>query len=163
MPTLFRDLSIFGSLFILLGAALGMIGVFMIWFIGDTSMLGVKYSGWDMYESSATAYYKWIPAVVLVLSMAAFASGMLSIFRKKAGGSAAIIIGIAVMVAYFAYGAYSSTVLVLPNMIITSKTAMVLLEFAGPGLLTVLPAGMISFIGGLALVLRERAAEQEAD
>jgi hypothetical protein len=147
-------------LFIIFGAAIGLISVFMIWFVGDSSIFNQEYSGWDIYESSATAYYKWIPPVVLVLSVAVFASGILSLFKKKAGGSAAIILGVAVVVVYLAYGLYSSTTLVLPNMAITAKTAMGMMDFAGPGILAVLPAGMMSFIGGLALVLRERRTEQ---
>ncbi|MDR0887564.1 MAG: hypothetical protein LBM39_00050 [Candidatus Methanoplasma sp.] len=148
---------------IVIGSIVGIASVFTVWFAGDLSIFNMQYTGWEMSGSPDADYYKWMPLIVLVSSVAALASGILSFFRKREGGIIASLLGAVILLAVLAYVLYSSTLLYLPDMAVTAVSPMWLYEYAGIGIWLVIVAAILLIVGGSLLAVAEGKAERSAE
>lgn len=116
-----RSRSAIYSIVVLLGAIVGIAGVFMAWLQIDLFVGTYSVSGWEILNNAiedstldniVDGYPRWMPLIALVFAVIALLNSLVAIARPgKTGGIIAVISGLLMIVSVILFATYSETVL----------------------------------------------------
>ncbi len=137
------------SIIVLIGAIIGIAGIFLAWFQADVMVTTISSSGWDIIQNAidkgdfdlSDGYYRWMPLIVLVFAVIAALNSLVSIARPgRTGGIIAVISGLLMIIAAILFITYSETDL--------GVTWFKMSDYLGVGVYLAIVAGALSLIFG---------------
>lgn len=139
------------SVIALVGALIGIIGIFVVWMEYEFLFIEVTRTGWEFITNSLDnpdfsldGYVKWTPLIVLVFSVIGLIVALLGIARPgRSGGIGAAVSGIFVLLGAILF-------------ILYSDNGFKMSEYIGMGVYLAVIAGVILLIFGI-LMTRSKA------
>lgn len=131
------------SLIALIGAIIGIVGIFMAWISVDLFLSTYSVSGWEIITESLEArdfsldgYVQWTPLVVLVFSVIGLLTALMGVARPgKPGGVGTLVCGIFVLIGAILFMTYSND-------------GISMSDFLGVGVYLALVSGILLLIFG---------------
>ncbi|MCL1978638.1 MAG: hypothetical protein FWG60_00540 [Methanomassiliicoccaceae archaeon] len=162
------------KIMMLVGAALGIFSVFMLWFSMDFVLVQFKYTGPDFLLKSfdypdtypGVGYYAYMPWIVLFASAAAVGTSLLSFTKhERKGAAAGAALGVAMLAATLLYVFYP-----LSKMVVSAPGADLiaeirLMKYLDAGVYCAVIAAVFLIVGGMIvfMIRKDGTGTQEGE
>lgn len=154
------------KIMMLTGAIVGVICVWQVWLSADIGITQFVYTGYDLFagtqEHPDSGYFIYVPLVVLLISIAAVATSVLTFTKyERKGAVASTILGACMLASTLSYMLYPESRIWLANADVIWVTDIRLMDYLDGGSYSALIASIFLILGGLIVFFSGKKASKE--